>query len=208
MADKQDKMAWFPLYVYMFITDIAGWNNREVGAYVRLLCYQWINKGLPCDKSRLAGMVQEPLSEFKIIWNTIGCKFKEINYLYVNPKLESVRAEQKVKAEKSSNAGKKAAADRWGTIMFPFNRESFGAHWEAWIDYKKKTFKFSYKTVVSEQGALDKLRELSNGDEGVALSILKQSMANQWQGLFPIKTGGGKVAKTGFTGRQDFNEAK
>ena len=72
-------------------------------------------------------------------------------------------------------------------IELPFVSEFFAEIWKAWKDYKKKEFKFTYKTNQSELAALSELTKLSNGQEDIAIKIINQSMANGWKGLFNLK---------------------
>ena len=55
-----------------------------------------------------------------------------------------------------------------------------------WLEYKKAR-RESYKTDKSLKACYSKLVKLSNGDAAVAAEIVEQSMANNWQGLFPLK---------------------
>lgn len=73
-------------------------------------------------------------------------------------------------------------------IIFPFLSEEFGLLWKNWKNYKKNEFKKNYKTSESEQAALSNLCKLARGDEATAKEIIMQSIANQWQGLFELKT--------------------
>lgn len=73
-----------------------------------------------------------------------------------------------------------------GEVVNPFS-ENFTPIWELWKRYKKDLFKFTYKSWITEQSALNKLVRISGGDESVAIEIIEDSMANQWEGLFPIK---------------------
>lgn len=114
MAEKKDKLDWFPLYVYEFITDILGWTNAEVGAYFRLLCVQWINEELPGDLASLARIVHEPIEDFKLLWERIGKKFTIENGKHCNAKLEKIRRQQNKKIDKLSAAGSEGAEARWG----------------------------------------------------------------------------------------------
>lgn len=56
-----------------------------------------------------------------------------------------------------------------------------------WLDYKKETHKFSYKTERSLEAAYNELLKLSGGKPGLARAIVNQSIANGWKGLFPYK---------------------
>lgn len=79
----------------------------------------------------------------------------------------------------------------------PFS-EDFLKIWEIWKEYKWASHNFRYKSVFSEQAALEQLWTLSKADEEVAAKIIKQSMRREWQGLFPLHettTGDGKSTK-------------
>lgn len=72
-------------------------------------------------------------------------------------------------------------------LVLPFNSENFLQHWDWWRQYKREQFSFRYKSVVTEQTALNELAKLAKGDEVLAAEIIKQSIANGWKGFFPIK---------------------
>lgn len=72
-------------------------------------------------------------------------------------------------------------------VQYPFDSEEFKKQWELWKDFKKKEFKFKYKTVQSEQAALTQLSNLANGNEKTAIAIIHQSFANGWKGFFELK---------------------
>lgn len=153
---KEEKLDWFPLYVYEFITDIAGWKNSEVGAYFRLLCFQWINGSLPGDLERLAILANEPIKEFKILWETIGCKFTIQNKQHFNLKLEKVRKQQQKLIEKKSNAGIEGAKARWGGkekegITTYFSFEMFWDLYEKKVGEKSKLIKKWDKLTEEER---------------------------------------------------------
>lgn len=87
------------------------------------------------------------------------------------------------KSEKLSAAKSKNAPE----IVLPFDSEDFVRHWEWWRQYKREQFSFRYKSVVTEQAALNDLVKIANGDEVTAIGIIQQSIANGWKGFFPIK---------------------
>lgn len=65
--------------------------------------------------------------------------------------------------------------------------EGFSEVWEVWTDYKKNEHRDKYKTLKSEQEGINNLVEISHADSEIALMIVKQSIANLWKGLFPLK---------------------
>ena len=73
------------------------------------------------------------------------------------------------------------------SIELPFVSKEFEKMWFSWKDYKKKQFRFTYRTNQSELATLQELTKLSNGQEDIAIKIILQSMANGWKGLFNLK---------------------
>ena len=72
-------------------------------------------------------------------------------------------------------------------VVLPFAGEKFKEMWGIWIDERKER-KLKKYTLRGEQAALHKLQTISNDEESTAIAIIQQSIANGWQGLFPIKT--------------------
>ncbi len=68
----------------------------------------------------------------------------------------------------------------------PFG-ENFAEMFEYWKIYKSKEWKFKFKSAISEQMCLNKLVKISGGKEDIAIQIIEESIANGWQGLFPLK---------------------
>lgn len=62
--------------------------------------------------------------------------------------------------------------------------DSFAENWKLWKDYKANEHKDSYKTVMAEQIAFNKLVKISNGDPKIADSIILQCIENHWKGLY------------------------
>lgn len=71
-------------------------------------------------------------------------------------------------------------------IIFPFDIE-FKNYWLQWKTYKDGEFKFKYKTIQSEQSAINELVSLSKGVKENAIAIINQSMAKGWKGFFELK---------------------
>ena len=70
-------------------------------------------------------------------------------------------------------------------VKLPFDTENFKNHWDQWKIYKKKEFRFSYKSAQSEQSTLIKLSEISE-NENHAINLILNAMANGWKGIYPI----------------------
>ncbi|CAL67429.1 hypothetical protein [Christiangramia forsetii] len=98
-----------------------------------------------------------------------------------NGKGKSNGKEEKTKIIKKSK-------EEESEIVFPFDSNNFKTQWNHWKIYKKKEFKFDYKSLQSEQAALTELANKSDGNEKKAIAIMHQSMSNGWKGIFELKT--------------------
>ena len=72
------------------------------------------------------------------------------------------------------------------SVVFPFDSNEFKNTWKVWKDERKAQRVKAY-TPRGEQAALHNLQNISNNDEQTALEIIKQSIAQGWRGLFPLK---------------------
>ena len=68
-----------------------------------------------------------------------------------------------------------------------FVDEKFKVPFLKWMEYKKKR-RESYKTLESEEAFYKKLLKLSGENSEIASEIIEQSMAQNWAGIFELKT--------------------
>lgn len=141
-------------------------------------------------------------------------KIKEVNKTQIKPKNNPIKTqaltqkkpfyetEIEIENEFAFDSGKggtggktKKQPERKPEIHYPFGLE-FLHHWEQWKIFKKKEFKFQYKSTQSEQAALKELVKLSTGSEQTAIAILHQSMAHGWKGFFELKSENRNGAKS------------
>lgn len=71
-------------------------------------------------------------------------------------------------------------------IVNPFS-EMFSPTWDLWKMYRKQEHSFAYKGVISEQMALKRLVEVSEGDEQKAVRIVEQSISRGWMDFYQLK---------------------
>ena len=71
-------------------------------------------------------------------------------------------------------------------IAYPWAEVEFAEAWQMWNDERRerKTRKYTRR---GEQAALHKLYNESGGDVEVAIKMIHQSVANGWQGIFPMR---------------------
>jgi uncharacterized protein YdaU (DUF1376 family) len=99
---------WFDMYPERFIAGTAIMDLAERGAYITLLCHQWLAESLPADPrilARLAGGDVSPavLDKFPV------CEDGKRR----NAKLERVRQEQVERMQKNKGRAQRAANARW-----------------------------------------------------------------------------------------------
>jgi len=58
--------------------------------------------------------------------------------------------------------------------------------WKKWREYRKETFRLTYKPI-GEKAAVGKLLRMSQGCHEVQEQIVQQSIENGWKGLFALK---------------------
>lgn len=71
-------------------------------------------------------------------------------------------------------------------VINPFS-DLFLEKWELWKAFRWEEHKFKYKGVISEQMALKRLCEVSEGDEEKAARIIEQSISRGWMDFYQLK---------------------
>lgn len=85
---------------------------EEQGAYLRLLCYQWLDGPLPKDTRRLAALCGVTESKFQELWPALQECFTETDEGYLNERLYREHRTIERRKKKLSEAGKKGARIR------------------------------------------------------------------------------------------------
>jgi len=81
---------------------------------------------------------------------------------------------------------KKAIQEKEPQIDLSYINPDFVPKWKRWIAYRKEIKK--PLQAMSLKSAYEKLLKMAGGDYITAESIIEQSIANGWQGLFELKT--------------------
>ncbi len=199
----------FLFYSSDFLNGVADLTMEERGQFITLLCLQH-QKGTLTDKTirlSLGSVSVDVLSKF--------LKDKDGNFY--NERLSEEIEKRIQFTESRRNNGSKGGRPKNNTkplglakhnlmedvnenenedintnvnkekVELPFESYQFKDAWEQFKYYKKKEFKFTYKTKQSEIAALKELLTLSKGYEDIAIKIINQSLANGWKGLFNLK---------------------
>jgi uncharacterized protein YdaU (DUF1376 family) len=106
------KKPWFPLYAADFLTDTQAMSHEAVGAYLRLLLYQWINGSIPRPPNQMSRIVGCTLDELDTLWIELEAKFEGDHVIVRNSRLEKVRQQQDRFIESRRAAGRASGEAR------------------------------------------------------------------------------------------------
>lgn len=186
----------------------------ERGIFIDLLAFSWLNRGLPDDLDSLSRMVNQPLEAFKMMWDKVSKSFYRKDGKLWNKRLEQERKKQKDFSVKMSGLAEK----RWRTSSVPSHSKTRNAHAmpalqcssssssssltttpiiptdleadkadiETWLAYKREKGQ-TYKPRGLE-ALWDMLRKIPAGQRKASI---ENSMASNYQGIFPPKKQGG-----------------
>lgn len=74
-------------------------------------------------------------------------------------------------------------SDPKNAITMPWITDTFASSWDRWKKYKKVQYRFTFKSVDSEQSALNKLKRNCETEER-AVAAIENSIACGYQGIF------------------------
>jgi hypothetical protein len=81
-------------------------------------------------------------------------------------------------------------------IQNPFS-DKFIDTWDLWKQFRKLEHNFQYKSIISEQMAMKRLVEVSEGDEQKAVRIVEQSISRGWMDFYQLKQPSVQNGKSG-----------
>jgi len=72
-------------------------------------------------------------------------------------------------------------------VQLPFMEQEFIDKWQEWLQYRRERRLAGY-VPTGLKHTFTKLIRDSQNDSQIAIQIIDQSISNNWQGLFPVKT--------------------
>jgi len=99
----------FQFYPDDFIGGTCDLSAKEVGAYIRLLCFQWSKGKIPSDRNKLSRIAGTAVTD------EVLSKFPD----GMNQRLESERIKQSEHREAKKKAGENGAKKRWQNHSTP-----------------------------------------------------------------------------------------
>jgi len=183
--DKEIKLPAFLLYANDYLGSTAEMELETQGAYGRLLCYQWINGGIPKEKHKIAKLLSCNNTVITRIWKELGCKFILSGDRLINKRLESERAKAILHRENKSIAGKKGMERRWNKdntaitelLTNPITNDNISTSTSISIS----------KSITNNNNNI-KERELKQKIPAIAGTPQAELLQN-WQELYQAKTG-------------------
>lgn len=109
----------FQFYPADFLADenVVLMTNRELGCYIKLMCYCWREGSIPSDVSKIARLCGEDGLAMADLWIAISSCFDlaiDDPSRLIHLRLVSELEKQKEHAKERSTSGKKGAEARWG----------------------------------------------------------------------------------------------
>lgn len=98
---------YFPLYVQDFLVGTMYMTNKQVGAYIRMLCRQWDSAKLSTEE---ANMLCHDLTESEK--EKVFGKFKNVRGWLINPRLKCEKSKRLFFRQSQSEKGRKSARKR------------------------------------------------------------------------------------------------
>lgn len=97
----------FSFYAKDFLAGTATMSLEEVGAYVKLLAYQWDAGSIPDSPRERTRILGCTAGQQRVVWLKLAAKFTQVGDAYQNPRLEEERRKQIERRQRLSDNGKK-----------------------------------------------------------------------------------------------------
>lgn len=97
----------FSFYARDFLAGTSTMSLQEVGAYMRLLAYQWDAGSVPAEPEERARVMGCAKAQERDLWKRIGKKFVLSDGVYLNVRLEEERQKQTDRRQRLSDNGKR-----------------------------------------------------------------------------------------------------
>lgn len=157
-----------------FLTSTICFSPLAVGAYMRLLCYQWTHGTIPESRKLLLTVTGCSEQELDECWSLIEAKFPNGK----NPRLEQCRPKDN---------GKKKAMPSYEETILEFSDEIDSLPAElpswvmAWLDYKAER-RENYKPK-GLKAMLSRVRTVADGFGWQAVrDAMQKAMSSNWKG--------------------------
>lgn len=196
----------------------------ERGSLALAIISYELDKTMPGFSDKAFGLFLEAKQELDRGWQMYrnGCSKPETHKNGGAPigNKNAVRRDKSEQYQTKADNTKQHQGKTWGTPLlynkdnidisigdgeFDFVEDGFKDCFFRWLDYKRER-KEQYKALSSVKAAYSKLVRLSNGDPEKAATIVEQSIAASWKGLYELngdKCGNPSGMQTGVVLREN-----
>lgn len=183
----------FLFYSSDFLMGVSDLTMEERGKYITLLCLQH-QKG-PLSEKLITISVGEISADLRKKFdvdkdsNLFNKRlFDEANKRsnYTESRRKNATKTKKHMLEHMEDVNENVNIDEFKDVIETYKMRNplFQHTWTKWLEYRKE-IKKPYKSNKSQYGAL---KSIMAYDDVIASLMLQQSINNQWQGIFPLKT--------------------
>lgn len=106
--DKRPSFQWYPKD-YLADENVVLMSLEEQGAYVRLMCFCWLEGSIPCELPKLARLCGVSPADMERLWTGVENCFVRVGDRMTHPRLDTERKKQDAYKEAKKKAGRKGA---------------------------------------------------------------------------------------------------
>lgn len=183
MNDNQD-MAW-PSYARMI--EETGLSRQSIAKYLEVLEEEgWVMREREFGKNTVYTAVLPKAIMLGI--KNFDSSLQEL--VRVATESSSSGELDLVPQANTNKQVNKQVINKGSEEQFPLPDDLNHEAWEEWLAYRRAVgFKAYKKNALSMGKVITNLIKLSGGNKALQMGIVQQSIANQYQGLFPLKGG-------------------
>lgn len=180
------KMPWFPFYPSDFLgaEKVQLMTNEQVGMYIKLLCYQWMEGSIPEKSSsaiavlRLGHGTTSEMTDFQNVLESCFVKHPSEKGRLINKRLDAIRCEQEAISLKKQAAGRAGGYAKARLAVLGFCQDSATSKSLAKPGYSNPNSNTNSKRREEEESAQPRKRSASMSDAEF-LESLKTNPAYQ-----------------------------
>jgi hypothetical protein len=201
---EKQKSPQFPFYYRDWLHAVRRWTAEDKIEYLEMLCEQADHEtgSIPesifndeCNTEKVRGKFELDANGY---FNVVLRRHLTKRNKYKQSRLDNLKGsnpEPHMEPHMDNDKDNDKKEIRTKPLNFPWTDELFMNQWQAWKDYRAE-MKIKKYVPTGEQMALTKLKNDSGDNMKVAIAIIHQSMAQGYQGLFPLKGNGPVQSET------------
>ena len=140
----------------------------------------WFNKRMDTEIKKRKSNSEKQSKRAKDYWAKVKQKKEETTSVDSSTAYATALPLENENENENENINKKENVK--AEIIYPYTDKDFVSAWQIWKQYRKEINK-PFKSALSEQGALKRLRTMSDSKQD-ALDIIEYTIAQGYQGLW------------------------